>query len=143
MKRRGGVPPVVTALVTIASIIATSLVAWFLFTATQSAVQQPLVEVIAAYAIGSGTSWRISVNIRNIGSVDLSSVSATLEIPTSTNPILLSCTPATLARGQSISCSGSVTASLADGMSAVITVQGVDSSNRQQRIPIGVKLTVP
>ncbi|MEM0093465.1 MAG: hypothetical protein QW753_03755 [Thermofilum sp.] len=143
MRRRGGVPPMVTVLVTIASIVAASLVAWFLYAATQSAVQQPLVEVTAAYAMGSGTSWRVSVNLRNVGSVDLSSVAAWLEVPTSSSSFQLTCTPTTLNKGQSATCAGPVTAALSDGMSAVVTVQGTDPSDRQHRIPLGVKLIVP
>ncbi|MEM0225538.1 MAG: hypothetical protein QXF46_01530 [Thermofilaceae archaeon] len=142
MRRKGGVPPMVTVLVTIASIVAAALVSWFLYAAARSAVQQPLVEVTAAYAVGSGTSWRVMVNLRNVGSVDLSNVAATLEV--AAGSITLSCSPNTLSKGQSATCSGTTTTiQLSDGMSAVVTVQGTDPSGSQHRIPLGAKITVP
>ncbi|MEM4640866.1 MAG: hypothetical protein QXT93_13405 [Thermofilum sp.] len=141
MRRKAGVPPMVTVLVTIASIVAAALVSWFLYAAARSAVQQPLVEVTVAYAVGSGTSWRVMVNLRNVGSVDLFSVTAVLEIPAGS--FSLTCSPGTLSKGQSTTCSGNVSAALSDGMSAVVAVQGTDPSGRQHRIPLGAKITVP
>lgn len=63
-RRKGGVPPIVTVLVTISAIVGASLVAWFLFASTRSATLTPVLDVSAAYITGSR---QIRLLIRNVG----------------------------------------------------------------------------
>jgi len=111
VRRFGGIPPIVTVLITIAAVVAASLVAWFMFVSTRTATQTPIVEVTNAVYIGSGTSWRISFTIRNISgatgsTVSLSGAQLFCEGFTGWAGVTLFCSPSTtLAPGQSASCS--------------------------------------
>jgi len=111
VRRFGGIPPIVTVLITIAAVVAASLVAWFMFVSTRTATQTPIVEVTNAVYIGSGTSWRISFTIRNISgatgsTVSLSGAQLFCDGFTGWTSATLSCSPSTtLAPGQSASCS--------------------------------------
>ncbi|MEM0023582.1 MAG: hypothetical protein QXJ38_02180 [Thermofilaceae archaeon] len=80
MRRKGGVPPIVTVLVTIASIVAASLVAWFLWTSTRTATSTPILEVTNAYYVGSGSNWRITFTLRNVGSTSVTLSTASVSV---------------------------------------------------------------
>jgi len=71
-RRRGGVPPIVTVLITISAVVAAGLVAWFLFSTTSGATKQPMLEVTSAYAIcPSASSCTVSITLRNVGTADV------------------------------------------------------------------------
>jgi len=70
----GGIPPLVTVLITISAVVAASLVAWFMWSSTRAATLQPVLEVTSAYVSGSGTSYAVSFVIRNVGAAQISSV---------------------------------------------------------------------
>jgi copper(I)-binding protein len=84
-RRRGGVPPIVTVLITISAVVAAGLVAWFLFTTTSGATKQPMLEVTSAYALCSGTgtatSCYVYVTLRNVGTADVTLNQAQLDVP--------------------------------------------------------------
>lgn len=112
-RRLGGIPPIVTVLITISAVVAASLVAWFMFISTRTATQTPIVEVTnAVYIGGTGSgAWRISFTIRNISGASGATVSlgGTVQLFcdgfSSWAPVTLSCSPGTtLAPGQSASC---------------------------------------
>ena len=111
-RRLGGIPPIVTVLITISAVVAASLVAWFMFVSTRTATQTPIVEVTNAVYIGSSTSWRISFTIRNISGASGATVNLGGTVQLFCDgfgnwaPVTLSCSPGTtLAPGQSASCS--------------------------------------
>jgi len=111
-RRLGGVPPIVTVLITISAVVAASLVAWFMFSSTRTATQTPIVEVTNAVYIGSSTNWRISFTIRNISGASgaTANLGGTVQLFcdgfSGWAPVTLSCSPGTtLAPGQSASCS--------------------------------------
>jgi len=80
-RRLGGIPPIVTVLITISAVVAAGLVAWFLFTTTSSATKQPMLEVTGAYALCSGTSCSaVYVTVRNVGAADVTITGAALEV---------------------------------------------------------------
>jgi len=108
-RRLGAVPPIVTVLITIAAVVAASLVAWFTFSSTRTATQTPIVEVTNAVYIGSGTNWKISFTIRNISgassaTVSLNSAQLFCDGFSGWAQVTLSCSPLTLAPGQSAAC---------------------------------------
>ena len=72
-RRRGGIPPIVTVLITISAVVAAGLVAWFLFTTTNAAVKRPALEVVSAYYAGS----MLKVTLRNVGAVTAKDLSVT------------------------------------------------------------------
>ena len=113
-RRLGGIPPIVTVLVTIAAVTAASLVAWFLFMSTRTAIQTPIVEITnAVYVGGTGArAWRISFTIRNISGASGATVNLGGTVYlfcdgfSGWTGVTLSCSPSgTLAPGQSASCS--------------------------------------
>jgi hypothetical protein len=73
-RRRGGIPPIVTVLITIAAVVAASLVAWFMWATTRSATNQPIIEVTDAYTDGTNVVF----TLRNIGNTQVSISSVTL-----------------------------------------------------------------
>ena len=81
-RRRGSLPPILVALITMAAIVSAALVSWFLFVSTRSAVNRPILEVTDAYYLpSSSTSGSIFLTISNIGAVDVavSSISITCQ----------------------------------------------------------------
>jgi hypothetical protein len=81
-RRLGGIPPIVTVLITISAVVAAGLVAWFLFTTTSGATKQPMLEVTGAYALcsSSGSCSAVYVTVRNVGAVDVTITGAALEV---------------------------------------------------------------
>jgi len=73
-RRRGGVPPIVTVLITISAVAAASLVAWFMWATTRSATNQPIIEVTEGYTDGS----TVVFTLRNIGNTQVSVGSVTV-----------------------------------------------------------------
>ena len=67
-RRVGAIPPVVVVLITIAAIVAASLVAWFMWTTAKSATSQLLLEVTNAYT-PDGKSIFFTLN--NVGTQDV------------------------------------------------------------------------
>jgi len=78
-KRFGGVPPLVTVLITISAIVAASLVAWFMWSSTRSATLQPVFEVTSAYVSCTGTTCAVSFVMRNVGAAQLSGGTVALD----------------------------------------------------------------
>jgi len=79
-RRRGGLPPIITVLITLAAVVSAGLVAWFLFTITGSAVKQPVLEVTEAYyvsSVSSGSSGTLFLTVRNLGASDVTVTFAT------------------------------------------------------------------
>jgi hypothetical protein len=134
-RRRGGVPPIVTVLITISAIVAAGLVAWFLFTTTSSAAKTPVLEVTGAYATGT----TLKFTVRNVGSVAASSLSIAAATCTSGGTLTLGgCNPATLNPGQSTVCTITGSSSFADGSSCT-----VELSYTNGRETLAFKVAVP
>lgn len=137
-RRGGGVPGIVTVIITIASIAAAALVAYFMYTTTRSATSQPIIEVTSAYASGSN----LALTIRNLGSVDVTITDASIIIRD------ISCTVQNtnkqLAKGSSIVVSASCSSSaLSDGDSGYVTLSGTTQNNVGFSITIGFRVVVP
>jgi hypothetical protein len=116
-KRRGALPPIIVVLITMAAIVATALVAYFLFTTTRSAVTQPILEVTDAYAVGA----TLRFTVRNLGTVAASGL--TVGAATCTSGGTLSpgaCNPSPLNPGQSAVCTITGSSSFADGSSCTV-----------------------
>jgi cytoskeletal protein RodZ len=81
-RRLGGIPPIVTVLITISAVVAAAIVAYFLFTTTSSATKQPMLEVTGAYALcsSSGSCSAVYVTVRNVGAADVTITGAALEV---------------------------------------------------------------
>jgi flagellar basal body-associated protein FliL len=69
MKRKG-ISSVSSILIYLATIVSAALVLFFFFTSTKSATNQPILDVTDAYYLPGTTSYLI-FTIRNIGSVDV------------------------------------------------------------------------
>jgi hypothetical protein len=157
-RRRGGVPPLVTVLITLSAIVAAGLVAWFLFTTTNSAVKTPLLEVTSAYALcsssGTTTSCTVYITLHNVGGTDVTiSGNPTLEVTTSSGTTTFS-TTWTLANGTSISnrviqagtsltIKGSGSTNIPDGASAMLTLTVTPAGGYQQTVSLGFKIARP
>ena len=66
-KRRGSLPPIIVALITMAAIVSAALITWFMFVSTRNATNRPILEVTDAYYV----SGSIFLTISNIGAVDV------------------------------------------------------------------------
>jgi hypothetical protein len=159
-RRRGGVPPLVTVLITLSAIVAAGLVAWFLFTTTNSAVKTPLLEVTSAYALcsssGTTTSCTVYITLRNVGGTDVTiSGNPTLEVTTSSGTTTFSTTwtlanstttPVTnrvIQAGTSLTIRGSGTTNIPDGTSAMLTLTVTPAGGYQQTVSLGFKIARP
>ena len=105
VRRWGALPPMLVVLITVASLVAASLVAYFIYSTTRSATQQPIVQVTEAYTDGT----RVFFTVRNVGSIKLTSLSISQASCTSSSGSSISvaiegCTPATLDVGKSAVC---------------------------------------
>ena len=154
-RRRGGVPPLVTVLITLSAIVAAGLVAWFLFTTTNSAVKTPLLEVTSAYALCGQTSCTVYITLRNVGGTDVTiSGNPTLEVTTSSGTTTFS-TTWTLANGTtfgtsrviqagaSLTIKGSGSTNIPDGASAMLTLTVTPAGGYQQTVSLGFKIARP
>jgi hypothetical protein len=134
-RRLGGVPPIVTVLITISAVVAAGLVAWFLFTTTSSATKTPILEVTGAYA--TGTTLRFTV--RNVGSVAASGLTVAAATCTSGGTLTPgACNPSTLNPGQSAVCTITGTSNFQDGSSCT-----VELSHAYGRETLAFRVTVP
>jgi uncharacterized protein (TIGR02588 family) len=126
-RRLGGIPPIVTVLITISAVVAASLVAWFMWSSTRAATLQPVLEVTSAYVSGSGTTYAVSFIIRNVGAAQISSV-ALDEISCETTPggSVVAGTPASCTFStttQTASCRATFTSSISDGSTCYARVR--------------------
>jgi hypothetical protein len=69
-KRRGALPPILTALITIAALVSAALVGWFIFTTTSSAVRRPVLDIVDAYYL-PGAYPPFYMTVRNLGTSDV------------------------------------------------------------------------
>ena len=134
-----------TVLITISAVVAAGIVAYFLFTTTSSAARTPMLEVTSAYALCSGTSCSaVHITVRNVGAVDVTITSATLEVAGMT-PFTLNPNVA-IPPGSSVNLkfTSSSNPNIPDGASAVLTltVQPVGSTITQT-LSIGFKIARP
>jgi hypothetical protein len=151
-KRRGALPPILTALITIAAIVSAALVSWFMFTTTSSAVRQPVLQVTDAYYVAGagGTGGNLFLTIRNLGAVDVTISSVTVSCASTGNPSF-STQPAynpstkALPRGGSLVVQIPVTSGkLSDGDScnAVVTYTNT-ATGAQATDNLGFRVVVP
>ena len=147
-KRFGGVPPIVTVLITISAVVAAGLVAWFLFSTTSSATKAPILEVTSAYALcPSATSCTaVFITLRNVGTVNATISGTRLEIAGVSSP--QTCTTGTVPAGGSINIrcpsSGSLNANILDGASAVLYFDAtVPGGTGTHSMSIGFKVARP
>jgi len=117
-RRRGGVPPIVTVLITISAVVAAGLVAWFMFTTTNAAVKRPALEVVSAYYAGN----TLKVTLRNVGAVTAKGLTVKAVTCTSASQSSLSVNVDDIAPGQNAVASISISG-LKDGDSCVMDVQ--------------------
>jgi len=141
VRRFGGVPPIVTVLVVVASIVAASLVAWFLWTSTRAATQQPVLEVTSAYASCTGSTCAVSFTVRNVGALQITSITLeeiTCEVGSTPTPSTfgLSCSLS----GQTASCRATFSATINDGASCTARLR-VDPGG--SRVALGFKVVSP
>jgi hypothetical protein len=159
-RRRGGVPPIVTVLITISAVVAAGLVAYFLFSTTSSATKQPMLEVTGAYAIcatsGSTTSCAVYITLRNVGASDVTiSTSPPPQIDvlvgTSTTSITCALNPAPpnnqVPSGGSVNLrcpsSGTQSVNIPDGASATLLLTVQPTGGGQQSLSLAFKIARP
>jgi hypothetical protein len=128
-RRFGGIPPLVTVLITISAVVAASLVAWFMWSSTRAATLQPVFEVTSAYVSGSGP-FAVSFVIRNVGAAQIPSGGSVAldEISCETTPggSVVAGTPAGCtfsAATQVASCRATFTSSISDGSTCYARVR--------------------
>ena len=149
-KRFGGIPPIVTVLITISAVVAAGIVAWFLFSTTSSATKAPILEVTSAYALcPSATSCNVVfITLRNVGAVDATITGARLELAVA-GASSQTCTTGTVPAGGSINmrCPASGTANygnIPDGASAVLAVNAtITGGTGTYSMSIGFKVARP
>jgi hypothetical protein len=101
-KRRGSLPPIVTVLIVIAAVVATALVAYFLYTTTARSVRAGMLSVVGQptlYANG-----RLYVTFKNDGTAPVNMSGATIVVQdVNKNPVTFSYSlgPSPLNPGQS------------------------------------------
>jgi len=138
-RRRGGVPPLVTVLITISAVVAAGLVAWFMFTTTNSAVKRPALEVVSAYYVG-GT---LKVTLRNVGAVTASSLTVKAVTCTSASQSSLSVSLGNIDPGQNVVASISISG-LKDGDSCTMDVTySVSSTTNPNTESLAFKVVAP
>jgi hypothetical protein len=156
-RRLGGIPPLVTVLITISAVVAAGIVAYFLFTTTSSAARTPMLEVTSAYALCSGTSCYVYITLRNVGTVNVNITSVSyfdvsgVTVSTSSwyNPsgqLLSSSNPVVVPAGGSAYLKGVVTVSgtttgIPDGAGTVLTLTvQTPSSSQSQSLSLAFKI---
>ena len=134
-KRRGALPPIIVALITMAAIVSAALIAWFVFTTTKSATSRPILQVTDAYA--TGVTLRFTV--RNLGSVTASNLMVVAASCTSGGALMpQGCNPDTLNPGQSAVCTIAGTVPFTDGSSCT-----VELSHAGGRETVAFRVVVP
>jgi hypothetical protein len=119
-KRFGGVPPIVTVLITMSALVAASLVAWFMWITTSSATKQPVLEVTDAYTDGTNVYF----TLRNIGSADatVNGIQVSCKGSPPTTPSCTYPTGSTIPKGSSAACRASGFSALTDGDFCVVQI---------------------
>jgi|GEM_PF-3328874 len=77
-RRRAALPPIVTVLIVIAAVVATGLVAWFLYTSTARAARTAMLSVVGVptlYADGS-----LYLTVKNDGTAPITLAGATIAV---------------------------------------------------------------
>jgi hypothetical protein len=102
-RRVGAIPPVVVVLITIAAIVAASLVAWFMWTTAKNATSQLLLEVTNAY---TPDGQRIFFTLNNVGTqrLTITQVIGNCTAGVSTYGGTGACNPSPLDAGQTAAC---------------------------------------
>jgi hypothetical protein len=119
-RRRGGIPPIVTVLITISAVVAASLVAWFMWTTTRSASNQPIIEVTDGYTDGANVVF----TLRNIGNTQVSVGSVTVSCKGYTASSV-TCSGTAVLAGDSLSCKATgFGVAISDGDSCVAQIFG-------------------
>jgi hypothetical protein len=110
-RRRGALPPILTALITIAALVSAALVSWFIFTTTSSAVRRPILEVTDAYYV----SGNIFLTISNIGAVDVAVSSISIACQSGGTASYTPSTPTQIPKGAAQSIKASASGTINDG----------------------------
>jgi hypothetical protein len=147
VRRRGGIPPLVTVLITISAIVAAGLVAWFLFTTTSGATKQPMLEVTGAYALCSGTSCYVYITLRNVGAANVTLNQVLLDVPGVASSIACGTGSSnTVPAGGSINIrcpSSSTTGNIPDGASAALLLTVQPAGGGQVSLSLAFKIARP
>ena len=144
-RRLGGVPPIVTVLITISAVVAAAIAAYFLFSTTSSAARTPMLEVTGAYALCSGSSCTVHITLRNVGAVKIQTIeTSTLYVAGTSKTCSPKSTPLPAGGSTSLTCSDFWVGDISDGASAVlevtVTPEGATSSHT---LSIGFKIARP
>jgi hypothetical protein len=159
-RRRGGIPPIVTVLITISAVVAAGLVAYFLFSTTSSATKQPMLEVTSAYAIcPSASSCTVYVTIRNVGASDVTIITSSsppspqIEVLTSTSTNTITCGLSPAPPNNQVPSGGSVNlrcplsnyanVNIPDGASATLLLTVQPAGGSQQSLSLAFKIARP
>ena len=77
-RRRAALPPIVTVLIVIAAVVATGLVAWFLYTSTARAARTPMLSVVGIPTLyGNGSLY---VSLKNDGTAPINLTNAIITV---------------------------------------------------------------
>jgi hypothetical protein len=145
LRRRGALPPIITVLIILGSLVATGLVVWFMFTTTRSAVNQPVLEVTEAYATGTA----VTLAVRNVGSVDLADVGFAGNPQGACSPsgvTLTGCSvvAGSLAKGNSAVVRCTASAAPGDGDTCTLALQATNQQTGQTAgLPLSFKVVTP
>jgi hypothetical protein len=153
-RRRGGIPPIVTVLITISAVVAAGLVAYFLFSTTSSATKQSMLEVTSAYAICSGTSCAVSITLRNVGASDVTIITTPqIEVVAGTSINTITCGLNPVPPSNQVPSGGSVNlrcplsnyanVNIPDGASATLLLTVQPAGGSQQTLSIAFKIARP
>jgi hypothetical protein len=111
LRRKGALPPIITVLIILGSLVATGLVVWFMFTTTRSATSQPILDVADAYYV----SGSIFFTARNIGPVDVAISRINVTCQSGGTASYSPPTPTQIPKGASQSISASASGTIDDG----------------------------
>jgi P pilus assembly chaperone PapD len=150
-RRRGGVPPIVTVLITISAVVAAGLVAWFLFYTTSGATKQPMLEVTGAYALcsstGTTTSCYVYITLRNMGTANVTLNQVQLDVLGVASSISCGTGSSNIVPpGGSINIrcpSAGTTGNVPDGASAALLLTVTPAGGSQQSLSIAFKIARP
>jgi len=91
-RRKGALPPVVTVLIVVAAIVATALVAWFLYASTARATRTAMISVVGVPTLyASGGNTYLYVTLKNDGTAPLNVSNAKVVIQASTGSLTFTC----------------------------------------------------
>ena len=88
-RRKGALPPIVTVLIVVAAIVATALVAWFLYASTARATRTAMISVVGVPTLyASGGNTYLYVTLKNDGTAPLNVYNAKVVIQASTGSLI-------------------------------------------------------